>query len=61
MPDIRRIARYLGLALPCAMLMTCGDSMVSEYTVLDRSTAPLRSHFNADSGKVRAIFLASPT
>lgn len=34
---------------------------MSPHVVLDGSLEPLRSRFDADSGKVRAIFLASPT
>lgn len=61
MPDIRNVARFLALGLPCVLLSTCGGSMPSEHTVLEDSLELLRSQFNADSGKVRAIFLASPT
>jgi len=31
------------------------------YTVLSGGVSDLRARFNADQGKVRAIFLASPT
>jgi len=36
-----------------------GESAAAHVTL--SSVEPLRSAFNADSGKVRAIFLASPT
>jgi hypothetical protein len=32
-----------------------------EHEVLEDSIEPLRARFNADSGKVRAILLGSPT
>ena len=31
------------------------------HTALSGDLSPLRAQFNADAGKVRAIFLASPT
>jgi hypothetical protein len=31
------------------------------HTVLPQDLSPLRAQFNADTGKVRAVFLASPT
>jgi len=33
----------------------------SGHTVLAEDLSPLRAQFNADAGKVRAIFLAAPT
>jgi len=33
----------------------------SGHTVLARDLSQLRARFNADAGKVRAIFLATPT
>ncbi|MEN8376655.1 MAG: hypothetical protein ABFS34_14510 [Gemmatimonadota bacterium] len=33
----------------------------SEYDVLDEHAEPLRSTFNADSGKVRIVALVAPT
>jgi hypothetical protein len=34
---------------------------VQHYDVVNAKAEPLRSAFNADSGAVRAIYLASPT
>jgi hypothetical protein len=31
------------------------------HTVLPGDLSPLQTQFNADTGKVRAVFLASPT
>lgn len=42
-------------------LGACGGGAVSEHLTLSGSIEPLRAAFDADSGKVRAIFLASPT
>lgn len=38
-----------------------GDTPAPGYIVLEGSAQALRSEFNADSGLVRAILLASPT
>lgn len=43
-----------------SVLAACNKARPSAHTTLS-SVDPLRSAFNADSGKVRAIFLASPT
>jgi hypothetical protein len=44
------------------MLVGCGPSApATGHTVLSGDLSPLRSQFNADAGKVRAIFLAAPT
>lgn len=61
MSDLNGFERLLRVALPLAAFSACGDAPVSEHTVLEGSLEPLRSRFDADSGKVRAIFLASPT
>jgi len=46
----------------CALLMSCGPrGPVRPHTNLREGDQPLRSAFNADSGRVRAIVLASPT
>ena len=39
----------------------CTQNAPSDHEIVDGDAEPLRSAFNADSGKVRAIFLASPT
>jgi hypothetical protein len=44
------------------MLVGCGPSTAAPgHTVLSDDLSQLRSRFNADAGKVRAIFLAAPT
>jgi hypothetical protein len=44
------------------MLAGCGaGGSAPAHTVLSDDLSPLRAQFNADTGKVRAIFLASPT
>jgi len=48
------------LILSAAAAACRGSGAVSEHENLS-SVDPLRAAFNADSGKVRAIFLASPT
>lgn len=44
-----------------ALLAACQTGPVTAHTTLTDGFAPLRAAFNADSGEVRAIFLASPT
>lgn len=44
-----------------AGLSACGRSSTEAPHESLSSVEPLRQAFNADSGKVRAIFLASPT
>lgn len=39
----------------------CGGGTPVAHEVLDARSEPLRTDFEADSGKVRALFLASPT
>ena len=48
------------LPVVVATLAGCSNAPASEHLSLS-SVESLRSAFNADSGKVRAIFLASPT
>ena len=48
------------LVLFCA-LTACNRTPPGPHVTLASSTEPLRDAFNRDSGKVRAIFLASPT
>jgi hypothetical protein len=52
----------LWLSASLLMLMGCGPSApATGHTVLSGDLSALRSQFNADAGKVRAIFLAAPT
>ena len=52
-------ASLLGTML---LLAACNsEGPVQHHDVLDANAEPLRSAFNADSGYVRAIILASPT
>lgn len=44
-----------------AMLLAGGQSGPARHTVITGDLSALRSQFNADAGKERAIFLASPT
>jgi hypothetical protein len=39
----------------------CSHQPSRSFDVLDRSSEPLRSRFNAASGKVRVLMLVSPT
>jgi len=44
------------------MLLSCSSGgPVQHHDALTSNAEPLRSAFNADSGRVRAIVLASPT
>lgn len=43
-----------------AAISACGSGSKAAHESLS-SVDPVRAAFNADSGKVRAIFLASPT
>ena len=56
-----RFARALYGILGAALLAACDRSGPASAHETLTSLDPLRSTFNADSGKVRAIFLASPT
>jgi len=55
----------LSLAASLPLLLACGQSEQSgpapQHTVLSGDLSALRSQFNADTGKVRAFFLAAPT
>ena len=55
----------LWLAAFLPMLVACGQNGPAagppRYTVLSGDLADLRSRFNADADKERAIFLAAPT
>lgn len=50
------IRANIGLALAA-----CGGGHVQPHVAIDSTANALRSAFNADSGRVRAILLASPT
>jgi hypothetical protein len=44
------------------LLISCGaEGPVQQHDSIAANAEPLRSAFNADSGVLRAIFLASPT
>ena len=48
-------------AVGCLLLPAACRPAAREHRVLESSVETLRSDFVADSGAVRAIFLASPT
>ena len=49
-------------ALAALLNVACGQrSPAPRHTALEGDLSPLRQQFNADVGKVRAIFLAAPT
>lgn len=52
---------YLATGLLMAAAACASSGPASPHMTLNGSLTPLRAAFNADSGKVRAIFLASPT
>lgn len=56
---MRRLLLQIAVFLP--LLMSCKESGPSRHTVISQDLSELRSQFNADVGKVRAIFLAAPT
>ena len=54
----------ISLAIGLASMLTAGSSFpiqAQEFEHITDDLEPLRSRFNADIGKVRAVFLASPT
>jgi len=52
----------LGLWIFLLVLAGCRPSgPAPPHTALSGDLSPLRAQFNADAGKVRAVFLASPT
>ena len=57
------MTRFLtGTAAFLALFLACGQSgPAPRHTVVSQDISELRSQFNADAGKVRAIFLAAPT
>jgi hypothetical protein len=58
---MRRLLLRMAVFLP--LLMACGQSSQAptRHTVISEDLSELRTQFNADAGKVRAIFLAAPT
>ena len=58
----RASARRRGLAIFLPLALTaCTTGAPSPHTTITGDVSVLRQAFNADTGKVRAIFLASPT
>ncbi|HEX8724530.1 MAG TPA: hypothetical protein VF737_03965 [Gemmatimonadaceae bacterium] len=53
--------RRVALSGALALVAACGAGPAAPHVTLTGDFAPLRAAFNADSGKVRAIVLASPT
>ena len=52
------------LLMSASLLMLVGcrpGGPAPAHTALSEDLSPLRAQFNADAGKVRAVFLASPT
>jgi hypothetical protein len=50
------------LLITTLLLISCrAEGPVQHHDSIAANAEPLRSAFNADSGLVRAIFLASPT
>jgi hypothetical protein len=47
---------FLGLFVACRQ-----SGPTPQHTVISEGLPELRSRFNADAGKIRAIFLAAPT
>lgn len=56
-----RSSSWFALVLMLSLAACFGKSAAPPHTALASSLGPLKAAFNADSGKVRAIFLASPT
>lgn len=58
----RRLSRGAFLALVALLVSAClVRAPAASYHALEAGLDSLRVAFNTDSGKVRAIFLASPT
>jgi hypothetical protein len=57
--SMMRILSWTAASL--AMFLACGQSSPAPPHHLSENVPELRSQFNADAGKVRAIFLAAPT
>lgn len=60
---LHRLLLWVAVCLP--MLMACGQDGPgpgpARHTVLSNDLSELRSRFNADVDKERAIFIAAPT
>lgn len=62
MSDRYRVRLLFWLSASLFVLVGCGPgARPVAHTVLSNGLSPLRAQFNADAGKVRAIFLAAPT
>ena len=55
-----RFAHLAALVVAVGLATACNRGAPSSHVTLS-SVDPVRNAFNADSGKLRAIFLASPT
>lgn len=60
-PDRRLRLGPVGLFLPLLLLACSDGGSVTDHLILQDSFDRLRADFDAEAGKVRAIFLASPT
>jgi hypothetical protein len=56
-----RQAAFVAVVIAAGLFPACKQAAPAASHVSLSSVEPLRSAFNTDSGKVRAIFLASPT
>lgn len=52
---------YFLLAALSAIASGCSVGSTRAFDILDASSQPLRSRFNAAKGKVRVLMLVSPT
>lgn len=60
MRELKSISLVVGLILLAASVMR-GSAEGQEVESLRSDGEPLVTQFNSDTGKVRAVFLASPT
>lgn len=60
-PDRRLRLGPVALLIPLLLLACSDGGSVTEHVALQDSLDRLRADFGAEDGKVRAIFLASPT
>ena len=54
-------SRWFAIAFAVSAMACVREPATGGHTPLVSSVKPLQLAFNADSGKIRAIFLASPT